>query len=294
MPKPGEVPHATYRVVFPGYFSTMRLPILQGRGILDADRPAVPRVAVVNEYMARTHWPGESAIGKRIALDGEWITIVGIVKNAVRESWSAAPAEELYLPFSQQPAYVNGSRRYMTLVARVSCGAVVTACDPAAFAPRIRDAVRSVEARAPISSVTTMDQVVSAATADTRFYVVLLLAFAVIAVVLAAVGVYAVMSYTVTRRTHEIGIRIALGAAPWTVLRSIAGEGLMLAGTGGAVGLALSLVLTRLMRGILFGVGSSDLATFAGVCLTLLLVALGASIVPALRATRIDPLQALR
>jgi putative ABC transport system permease protein len=294
-PKPGDAPHATYRVVFPDYFATMRLPLLRGRGILDTDRPDAPHVAVINEYMAQTYWPGENAVGKRIALDGDWITVVGVVKNAVRESWSAAPAEELYLPFLQQPAYVNGSRRYMTLVARVACGAAGDGvCDPAAYAARIREAVRSVEPRAPISSVTTMDQAVASATADTRFYVMLLAAFAVIAVVLAAVGIYGVMSYAVTRRTHEIGIRMALGAAPAVVLRSIAVEGLTLAGVGGAIGLGLSLLLTRLMRGILYGVESSDLVTLVGVCVTLVLVALGASVVPALRATRIDPLQALR
>jgi predicted permease len=293
-PKPGDAPHATYRVVFPDYFSTMRLPVLRGRGILDTDRLDAPLVAVINEYMARMHWPGENAIGKRIALDGDWITIVGVVKNAVRESWSAPPAEELYLPFFQQPSYMTGSGRYITLVARVACGAGDSGCDPAAFASRVRDAVRSVEARAPISSVMTMDEAVAAATADTRFYVTLLGAFAVIAVVLAAVGIYGVMSYAVTRRTHEIGVRMALGAAPAVVLRSIAIEGLTLAGVGGAVGLGLSLVLTRLMRGLLFGVGSGDVVTFAGVAVTLMLVALGASVVPALRATRIDPLQALR
>ena len=295
-PRPGDAPHATYRVVFPGYFSTMRLPILQGRSILETDRSDAPRVAVINEYMARTHWPNESAIGKRFALDTAWITVVGIVKNAVQETWSASASEELYLPFLQQPRYVGGLTRYLTLVARVSCDATNAnaVCDPAAYTSRIREAVRAVESRAPISAVTTMQQTIDTATADTRFYVALLAAFAAIAVVLAAVGIYGVMSYAVTRRTHEIGIRIALGAQPRMVLRSIAAEGLMLAGVGGAIGLGLSLMLTRLMRGILFGVGSTDLITFAGVCVTLLFVALGASIVPALRATRIDPLQALR
>jgi putative ABC transport system permease protein len=295
VPRPGEAPRATYRVVFPNYFSTMRIPLLAGRPILASDRLDAPRVVVVNDYMARTHWPNESAIGKRIAFgDTSWITVVGVTRNAVRESWSAPPEEELYLPFFQQPGYMKGlgPRRYMTLVARTSCDGA--ACDAATFAPRIRDAIRAAQPRAPISSVVTMNALVDIATAESRFYVALLGAFAGIALLLAAVGIYGVMSYAVARRTNEIGIRIALGAEPGMVLRSVVKEGLALAGIGAVIGLALSLAFARLMRGILFGVSPTDLLTFAGVTATLTIAALVASVVPALRATRIDPLQALR
>lgn len=293
IPRTGDEPRATYRVVYPGYFATMHLPMLRGRDFTAADRLVAERVVVINDYMARTHWPNENAIGKRIALsDSTWITIVGVVKNAVRQQWSAPPAEEIYLPYRQQRSYATGgSGRAMTLVARVACTAQ---CTVAPALSQIRDAVRAMEPHAPISSILRMTDVVSDATADTTFYLTLLSAFAAIAMTLAAVGIYGVMSYVVSRRTAEIGIRIALGAEPRMVLRSVVGEGLRLAAVGSAVGLALALVLTRLMRGILFGVSATNAVTFAAVTVTLVGVAAAASLLPALRATRIDPLDALR
>jgi len=291
VPKRGDEPTATYRVVFPGYFATMRLPILQGRDVTDRDRIDGERVVVVNEYMARTHWPSQNAIGQRIALDDStWTTVVGVVKNAVQQQWSAPPSEEMYLPFAQQPSYINGRGATMTLVARVAC----TACSVGAITPRIRDAVRSLEPLAPISSILLMADVVADATADTTFYLALLSAFAIVAMTLAAVGIYGVMSYAVSRRSAEIGIRIALGAEPRTVLRAVVGEGLRLAMVGAAIGIVLAVALTRLMRGILFGVSATDLVTFAAVTLLLMSAAVVASLVPAFRATRIDPLDALR
>jgi putative ABC transport system permease protein len=294
IPRAGESPRATYRVVFPGYFATMRLPLLRGRDIAWTDRLGASPVVVVNEYMARMHWPGQNAVGKRIAIgDSTWITVVGVVKNAVRESWTASPEEEMYLPFFQSPSYMRGTgpARYMTLVARTSCEAPV--CDASILARPLRDAVHRAEPHAPISAVATLSSIVADATADARFYVVLLAAFAGVALVLAAVGIYGVMSYAVSRRTREIGIRIALGAEPTIVLRAVVGEGIRLAVVGAGAGLVLSLALTRLMRGLLYGVGPNDLVTFAAVGGALFLVALCASAIPALRATRIDPRDAL-
>jgi putative ABC transport system permease protein len=180
----------------------------------------------------------------------------------------------------------------MTLVARTACDG--TSCDPSIYAQRIRDAVHAAEAHAPISDVLTMSGVVDNATADAHFYLVLLTAFAGVALALAAVGIYGVMSYAVSRRTREIGIRVALGAEPGVVLGAIVGEGMRLATLGAVSGVVLSLLLTRLMRGILFGVGPNDLITLGGVAGMLMFVALVASLVPAIRATRIDPLEALR
>jgi putative ABC transport system permease protein len=294
-PKPGESPTAAYRVVFPGYFGTMRLPILRGRDISASDRLDTPPVVVINEFMARRHWPGEDAVGKRITLDDStWVTIVGIAKNDVRQDWAAPPEEEIFLPFAQQRGYVNGSgpRGSMTLVARVACNA--SECDASMLANPIRAAIRGVEARAPISAVRTMRSVVDEATAEPRFYLVLLVAFAGVAVALAAVGIYAVMSYTVARRTHEIGIRLALGAEPGSVVRQVVVQGVAVAGAGAGVGVVLALALTRLMRGILYGVTSTDATTFVAVTAMLFGIALLASVLPALRATRIDPLVALR
>jgi len=294
-PKPGEAPAATYRVVFPGYFATMRIPILRGRDFTDADRVGTPRVVVINDFMAKTHWRGEDPIGKRIALsDSTWITVVGIAKNDVRSDWSAAPEEEIFLPFAQQSSYRNGTgaSRAMTLVARVACQR--SECDASVLAPQIRAAIRGAERNAPISAVQTMRALVNDATAESRFYLVLLTAFATIALALAAVGIYGVMSYSVSRRTHEIGIRIALGADPRSVVGIVVRQGLTLAALGAGAGLVVAFALTRLMRGILYGVAPTDAWTFLSVTTVLVGVAAVASLIPARRATRIDPLEALR
>jgi len=289
-PRPGESPTATYRVVFPKYFATMRLPIISGRDIAETDRLDAPPVVVINEFMAKTHWPNENPIGKRIAIgDSTWTTVIGVAKNAVRGSWSAPPEEEMYLSFYQQPRYLKGG--YMTLVARMDCS---RSCDAASLAPSVRGAVRAVERNAPISAIQTMSAVVADATADQRFYLVVLASFAAIAIVLAAVGIYGVMSYTVARRTHEIGIRIAVGADSISLVGVVVRQAMIVASMGAAAGLLMALALTRLMRGVLFGVSPTDATTFLGVTAVLFAVALGASFVPARRATRIDPLTALR
>ena len=290
IPRPGESPTATYRVVFPKYFATMRLPIISGRDIAETDRTGAPAVVVVNEYMAKTHWPNENPIGKRIAIgDSTWTTVIGVAKNAVRGNWSAPPEEEMYLPFYQQPRYLKGG--YMTLVARMDCA---RSCDAAGLAPSIRGAVRSVERNAPISSIQTMSAVVADATADQRFYLVVLASFAAIAIVLAAVGIYGVMSYAVARRTHEIGIRIAVGADSISLIGVVVRQAMIVASMGAGAGLLMAFALTRLMRGVLFRVSPTDAATFLGVTAVLFAVALVASLVPARRATKVDPLTALR
>ncbi len=294
-PRPGEAPGATYRVVFPGYFHTMRIPLLRGRDVMETDRLDAPPVVVINDFMAKEHWPNEEAIGKRLTIDdSSWATVVGVVKNDVRQSWSAPPEEEVFFPFLQQPGYMSGAgpRGSMTLVARAACDG--ERCDAAALATPIRNAVRSIDRKIPLAAVQTMSAVVSDATAESRFYLTLLAAFASIAVTLAAVGIYGVMSYSVSRRTHEIGIRIALGADPSSVLRLIVRQGMTLAVIGGAIGIVGAYALTRLMAGLLFGVSPTDPATFVAVAAILCTVAFAASAIPARRATRIDALIALR
>ena len=294
-PKTGDWPTATYRVVFPEYFATMGIPILRGRDIAETDRADAPNVVVVNESFANAQWPAGDAIGKRITFDDStWMTVVGIVRNHVSDQLSAAPRPEMFLPFRQQRAYVNGTgaSRAMTLVARLACDRAE--CDASKFAPPIRAAIHRAERNAPISAVTTMQKLVADATAEPRFYLVLLTAFAAIAVILAAVGIYGVMSYAVSRRTHEIGIRIALGAAPSSVVRVIVRQAITLAAAGAAIGLVAAFALTRMMRGILYGVTPTDAVTFVAVTMLLLGVAILASLIPARRATRVDPLVALR
>ncbi|MEO7083690.1 MAG: ABC transporter permease [Gemmatimonadaceae bacterium] len=295
-PKPGEVPNAAYRVVFPGYFRTMHASLLRGRDFTDADRVGAPKVVVINDYMAKRYWPGLDAIGKRILMDTSAITIVGVVKNMVREDWAAPAEEEFFFPYAQQHNYTGGDGShfsYMTLVARAVCDAGRT-CDAAALTAPIVNVVRGIDRNIPISGVSTMDALVSEATGDTRLYLALLGAFAIIAIVLASVGIYGVMSYSVARRTHEIGIRIALGAEPRGVLGMIVKQGMTVAVIGATAGVVVALGLTTLMSGLLYGVAPRDPVTFVGVIGVLCGVAFVASYVPARRATRIDPLAALR
>jgi predicted permease len=293
--RPGEELVAIYRVVFPGYFRTMRIPILRGRDVTDADNLRAPGVVVINDYMARRYWPVEDAIGKRITFDDpaknpSWLTIVGVAKNTVRGSWVSPPAEEVFLPYLQNRDYLNAPSApfaYLTMVVR-------TDRDPAAFAPDIRQAIHSIDRNIPVSDIQTMGHVVAEATGQSRFYLILLGAFATVALVLAGVGIYGVMSYSVSRRTHEIGIRMALGAQGRDVLKLVVFQGIVHALAGVAAGLAGALALSRLMTGLLFGTRPNDPATFAAVVLVLSGVAVAASYMPARRATKVDPIVALR
>ena len=216
--------------------------------------------------------------------------MVGVVKNTVRGSWISPPAEEVFLPYLQNREYLENPSppfAYLTLVIR-------TGSNPAAAAPAIRAAVHSLDKNVPLSEVQTLDQVVAEATAQSRFYVVLLGAFSVVALVLAGVGIYGVMSYSVSRRTREIGIRMALGAQRRDVLELIVLHGMAPALAGVAAGVAGGLALTRLMSGLLFGTPPSDPLTFGAVVVMLSGVAVAASYWPARRASGVDPMVALR
>ena len=293
--RPHETPSAIYRAVFPGYFKTMNLPILQGRDVLDSDTLNAQGVVIVNEWFARHHWPGQEAAGKHLAFgkpddQPKWLTVVGVVKNSVRGQWTEPPEDELFVPYLQDQAYMTNPASpfaYLTLVVR-------TTGDPAASAPVIRSIVHSMNENAPLSEVQTMDQVVSEATAEPRFYVLLLGAFAAVVLILAAVGIYGVMSYSVSRRTQEIGIRIALGARTTDVIMLVVGQGAFLALLGVGAGVIAALAVTRLMARLLYGIPASDPITFVAVVAILSAVALIASYIPARRATTVDPMSALR
>jgi putative ABC transport system permease protein len=284
-----------YRVVLPGYFGTMGIPILHGRDVSERDVWDAPRAVVVNEQLARHFWPGQDAVGRRISLTGSiadprWITIVGVAKDAKQDAWSATPENEVYLPYAQDPNYSRGSGNHLasaTFVIRASG-------EPAALIPAARAAIWSIDRNLPVSEVQTMDAVVSSATAEPRFYLVVLASFAGVALLLAAIGIYGVMSYAVSRRRHEIGIRMALGARRGEVLRLVVRQGMSAVVIGGVVGLVAALLLTRLMTRLLWGVAATDPITFIAVVLVLALAALLASYVPARRAARIDPVVVLR
>ncbi|MFL5613396.1 MAG: ABC transporter permease [Gemmatimonadaceae bacterium] len=302
VPKPGEAPSAAYRVVLPGYFATMGIRMLAGRDVASTDRVGRPSVVVINEYMAKRYWPAESAIGKRVTLERPganttWMTVVGVVKNAVRSDWAAPPEEEIYVPWLQEGNYLTGMGghvAYLTLVVRAACGRQSTSCDAARLVPSIRNAVWSFDRNIPVAEVRTMDEIVAIANARPRFTLVLLATFAGVALILATVGVYGVMTYAVSRRIHEIGVRLALGAEPRAVVQMVVREGMTVALAGAGAGILGALGVTRSMSSLLYGVGTRDPATFVGVAMVLVTTALFATYLPARKASRTDPLLALR
>jgi putative ABC transport system permease protein len=290
--QPGANPNGDWQIVTPGYFHTMRIQLVAGRFMTPADRTGAPLVALVSEAMAETYWPGTNAVGKRFHLgtrDQPWITIVGVVRNVRHNAVTETPRREMYLPHSQWPIMRgDGSpQRSMTLVVR-------TARDPLALATAVRDQVRALDPSLPVAEITTMDDITATALAEPRFTTLLLGSFAALALLLAAIGNYGVISFTAARRTHELGIRIALGASRISVAGSLLGEGLLTAGCGVAVGLLASFWLTRLIAGQLYGVTPLDPAVFVAVPVALIGVAALASYLPARRAARISPLIVLK
>src|ERR1017187_8987383 len=291
-PRPGESPTAIYRVAMPGYFQTMRLPVLRGRAIAEADDARAPAVVIVNERAAAAYWPRQDPLGQRISFDSgdTWRTVIGVVKNAKQDEWASPPYPEVYLAALQNRDFLGigeSHTAYITLVMR-------TIGDPAELASTVKRAVWSFDRNLPISEVLTMDRVVANATSQPRFEMLLFGLFAAVALVLAAVGIYGVINYSVSRRTREIGIRISLGASRAAVLRMVVQQGMLQALAGTAAGFAGALLLAKLMTGMLYAVRPNDPVTFGGVLVVLGLVALLASCVPARKATRIEPTAALR
>lgn len=285
VPPDGEGPGVDVRVTDAGYFRAMGIPLLRGRGFTESEIAEARNVVVISETMARQHFPGEDPIGKRIrvemSLDPPAAEIVGIVGDVRYESLVDEAYPTVYMPIPDL------TYPFMTLVLRAGD-------DPLQLAPVVRQALREIDPDQPVSDVRTLDKVMSETVARPRFNTLLLGLFAGLATLLAAVGIFGVMSYSVTLRTREIGLRMALGAQPGEVLRLILKQGLFLTTLGIAIGLAGAFALTRVLSGLLFGVGSTDPATYAAIVLLLALVSLIACYLPARRATRVDPLIALR
>ena len=284
---PAQQPTVVVRIVSPGYFDTMTIPLLNGRKLSDQDIVTTPRVAVISETMARTFWPNEDPVGKRFGI-GEiesgprWFNIVGVVKDVRQMQLTADPKPQAYLTYLQVGFF--DSRDLV----------VKTDVDPASMAATIRNAVWEIDKDQPVSNVQTMETILADSIAQQRFSMVLLAIFAGVALVLAAVGIYGVMSYSVAQRTREIGIRMALGAQTAAVLKLALGYGMKLVLIGIAIGLIGAFALTRLMSTLLFGVTATDPITFALISLLLICVAALASYIPARRATKVDPMIALR
>jgi len=287
--RPEDQTEEQLRIVTDGYFAAMGIPILAGREFTERDALNQPRVAVVNDAMAKKHWPHESPIGKRVSFstnEPEWYEVVGIAGNIKHRALENADRPELYVPY-RQPLFAGWTVRPMYVVAR-------TSADPASTAAMARHEIARVDRDQPISDVRTMDERIGRSLSSRRFSTVLLALFAGLALTLAAVGIYGIVAYSVTERTHEIGVRVALGAQRRDVMAMVVGQGMTMTIVGAAIGVAASAALARLMSSLLFGVSAVDPATFVAIPLLLIAVALAACYVPARRATRVDPLQSLR
>ena len=268
----------------PDYFRTMRIPLLKGRYFDERDVGQSQSVVIVNETFARRFWPDEDAVGKRISFsgpDGPWSNIVGVVGDIRHLRLEAEAGLEMYRPYSQSPI------PYVALVARSDSGA-------SAIANSIKSEVAGLDSSLPVYSIRPMQQIISRSLAPRRFQMVLMGIFAGIALILAAIGIYGVMSYSVGQRTHEIGIRMALGAKSHDVLKLVIGQGMRLAFVGVTAGLIAAFALTRLIESLLFGVSATDPATFIAIAFLLTGVALLACYLPARRATKVDQMVALR
>jgi putative ABC transport system permease protein len=283
------------RVATAEYFQAMGIPLVRGRLLTDADDASAALVAVVDTNFAHRFWPHRDAIGQRVAVDTipnvkpqapRWRTIVGVVGHVKHYSLDVEGREQIYFPH-RQPLYGVYVPRDMTLAVR-------TSVDPASVTSAIREQVFAIDKGLPLYNIATMDQLVSNSVAQPRLNLSLLVAFSLLALVLAAVGVYGVMAYAVTQRTQEFGIRMALGASPSNVLKQVFLEGGRLAALGLALGLFAALALTRLMASMLYGVKPTDPLSLGVAVALLALVTLAACYIPARRATRVDPLVALR
>jgi putative ABC transport system permease protein len=299
-PPPSEYPDAVNRVISPDYFRTMGIPLLKGRFFTEADDQNGPGVAIINDRLAQDYWPGGDPIGSQLTFPDLEVpvpgvagrkhlkpfSIVGVVKSEKNQGLETVPDEGVYLSYSQYPTFYPPR----TLVVR-------TAVEPTSLVSAIRHQVELLDKDQPISEVETMDQVVAQAEAGHRLPMVLLGLFAALALVLAGIGIYGVMSYSVGQRMHEIGIRTALGAQRHDIFRMVIGQGLRLILAGLLIGVAAALILTRLLSSLshlLYGVGTSDPVTFITVLIVLSGVAVLACYIPARRATKVDPIVVLR
>ena len=283
-------PWGDQRVVSPGFFTTIKVPLLKGRLFTEQDGVSGPPVVVVDEEMVKRFWPNADPLGKRVTFGNpqrdssvEWMTVVGVVGHTKHEGLDAQNRVQLYHPYKRD-GFISNNMFF----------AVRTAGDPDRAIAAVRAAIHTIDRDVPVAAVATMQTNIANSMGQRRFAMLLLGLFAVMAVVLASIGIYGVMSYSVTQRAHEIGIRMALGAARKNVLAMVMGQGLALVAIGVLIGVAGAFGLTRLIASQLFGVKPSDPATFTLVALTLVGVAALATFIPAMRATRVDPVVALR
>jgi putative ABC transport system permease protein len=269
------------------YFSTIGAPLVRGRFFTERDDENAPAAVIVNDTLAKRYFPGGDPVGRRLKIGGPerptnaWMTVVGVVGDMSYSGLDAPPEPAVYLPFRQT------TFNYQYVLLR-------TVGDPESLAPAVRRAVAELDQDLPVAALRTMDQLMVESKAPPRFRTILVSLFAIVGLTLASIGIYGVMAYAVAERTHEIGVRMALGADRADVLRMVLGEATRLAAAGVAIGLAGAAATTQLIRSLLFGVTPSDVPTFAGIAALLAATAFVASYIPARRATRVDPMVALR
>lgn len=286
-PNSKEFPFANYTIVSPGYFAAIGTPLLRGRDFSEADTAESQPVTVINTAMARRYWPGQDVLGKQVGPASPRFplaTVVGVVPDVKHVSLREDDAPEMYVLYNQKPWPSMLSMRI----------AVRAQADPAAMTSSVRQAIQSIDPDLPLANVNTLDVLMSDSMSQPRFSMLLLGSFGGLAMILAAIGMYGVISYSVMQRTQEIGVRMALGAESRTILGMVVGQGVRLCGLGIAIGLLAAVVVTRLMKSFLYGVQPTDPLTFVGVASLLICVALLACYVPARRATKVDPVIALR
>ncbi|MGB2638487.1 MAG: ABC transporter permease [Candidatus Acidiferrum sp.] len=288
LPKPGSFPHPDIHIVSAGYFRTLGVPLIAGRTFTQDDTETALQVGMINAKLAREFFPRGDAVGKRFLFGHpsntsapKWIEIVGVVGDTKLYSLANPARLEVYVPFSQAPS------GHMNLL-------VKSAVDPSAMTSAVRGVVASVDKDQPIFATSTMNRLLHDSVSTQTFTLILLELFSTVALVLAAIGIYGVISYSVAQRTRDIGIRMALGASPGNILQNILGLGLWLTGAGLGLGLMGAFAVTRVLSSLLYGVQSTDAVTFSAVSLVLAVVALAASYLPARRAMRVDPMVALR
>ncbi|MGH7482244.1 MAG: ABC transporter permease, partial [Longimicrobiales bacterium] len=280
------------QIVTPGYFETLGVPVVAGRSLNETDRLDGLPVVVISNALAETYWPGENVVGRRMRIsqedeEGPWFTVIGVVGDVRHNAVAEEPPPLMYFPHAQLPLALGGTTAAMAL-------AVSTTAEPLATFPAVREVIRSLDPNLPVSRVRGLSDIVEAAFAEARFITLLLAIFAAVALVLGAVGIYGVIAYMVGQRTQEIGVRIALGAAPGRVVGLVVREGLVLALAGATAGLIVAFGATRILSSLLHGVSATDPPTFLAVALLLAMVSVCASWLPARHAARVDPVQALR
>ena len=287
IPGPGDhLPDEEVRSISPDYFRTMMIPILKGRSFSESDRAGSQMVVVINQALARKYFSNEDPLGKRLAFDGtpeepNWREIVGVAGSVKNFGLDLEPKPEFYLPFEQYPSNT------VTLVVR-------THSHPTDVTGSVRNAVKAQDSNLPVYNVKTMEEVIAASVSQQMLTVRLFGLFSLLALLLASLGVYGVMAYSVTQRTHEIGIRMALGAPPRNVIKLVMKRGMFLVTAGVIIGLLGAFVLTRVVANLLFGISATDVTTFLEITVLLVMISLIATLIPAWRATKVDPVNALR